>query len=940
MTQPANPALARNASYRHDSRQGSKAILILALAATPLFPQVMVDTFAGGKIRSGVPAQDVALSQFGGIAFDSAGNLVLCDQTSNVIRRIRTDGTIETLAGNGTTGFSGDGGAALSAALNQPALPRYDAQGNLYFSDSANFRIRRVDSKGVITSIAGTGVPFQTGMDLEGPALSRSLNTLGDLAVDPAGNIYFTFAYNSDLIRRVTSAGRLEIFAGVPHPDCPNCTTGDGNPAKGARIAPGLLAADGKGNLYFSEYVFSDVGYAAHIRRIAPDGTLTPFAGYGPIPTTGGTVDDEGMPAVGLSIYQIGAMTADASGNLYFVQTNRPVRSSVGARIRRIDTSGVVNTLAGGPVTSPSPDGPPLQTAISPTSLAADTHGNVAFTDTLQSTIATNVGVVREVTAQATLKTIAGGAPKAAPDGTPARDAWLLNPTSITFNRAGDLFIAEFGSCLIRKIGANGLLTTAAGTGKCGASLPVTPNTTQDLTPPTAFVVDPQGGFYVLDSFGNSYRIAADGKLAPAGFPPTLGSGKIAIDGKGRVLLMSMFALFRISADGKQETIVAMPSQPGVPPQGFGPTSLGGIGTDPVGNVYFTGTYLGSPTDYIFRVNDDGTVTQVYGSVANPLHLSTFIPSLAVDNTPNVWLGNTLVNAGGTLTLGRQEPGYSGDGGLAQSARFNSTQSAISPVTGELYLLDSGRIRKLTGPAPARPGLIQDGGIVNAVSYTGGGIAPGELISIFGFFGPGTSPDINVPENNRIPWALGRTKVLFDGNPGAITVWSTFQINVFVPYWLTPGKSTVVTIQTDTVLSPPVVVPVVSAAPGLATADQSGSGQGAILNQDLSLNGPANPAARGSIISLFGTGEGLTSPLLPSGDLSLSTPYSTTVALVTATIGGQPAEVTYAGAAPLAPVGIFQINVKIPAAVSPGAASVAVSVGGIATTKSVTVAVR
>ena len=137
---------------------------------------------------------------------------------------------------------------------------------------------------------------------------------------------------------------------------------------------------------------------------------------------------------------------------------------------------------------------------INPGSLAADTHGNVAFTDTLQSTIATNVGVVREVTAQSTLINLAGAAPKPAPDGTPARDAWLLNPTSITFNRAGDLFIAEFGSCLIRKIGANGLLATAAGTGKCGTSLPATPNTTQDLTPPAAIVVDPQGGFYVLDT--------------------------------------------------------------------------------------------------------------------------------------------------------------------------------------------------------------------------------------------------------------------------------------------------------------------------------------------------------------------------------------------------------------------------------------------------------
>jgi uncharacterized protein (TIGR03437 family) len=257
--------------------------------------------------------------------------------------------------------------------------------------------------------------------------------------------------------------------------------------------------------------------------------------------------------------------------------------------------------------------------------------------------------------------------------------------------------------------------------------------------------------------------------------------------------------------------------------------------------------------------------------------------------------------------------------------------------------LDSGRIRKISGASPARPANITAGGIVNAVSYTGGGIAPGELIAIFGFFAsgfPSADLQINAPENNRIPWVLGRTKVLFDGYPGAITAWSPTQINVFVPYWLTPGKPTVVTVQSDAAVSPPLPVPVVSAAPGLATTDQSGSGPGAILNQDLSLNGSANPAARGSIISLFGTGEGRISPQLLWGDQSISTPYSTPVAPVTATIGGQPAEVTYAGAAPLAPVGIFQINVRIPAAVSPGAAPVTVSVGGIPTTKSVTVAVR
>ncbi len=929
MTLPLDPAPARHASYPNDPRPGSKSVLLIfVLAAAPLYSQVMVDTFAGGKIRSGVPAQEVSLTQLGGIVFDPAGNIVLCDQTSNVIRRIRPDGTIETLAGNGTTGFNGDGGPALNAALNQPALPRFDGQGNLYFADTSNYRIRRVDSKGIITTIAGSGVPFELGMDLEGPALSRSLNTIFDLAVDPPGNVYLTISYNSEVIRRVTTSGRLEIFAGVLRPDCPYCMDGDNGPALAAQIAPGFLAADGKGNIYFSESGFS----GTHIRRIATDGIITRFAGYGPAPINGTAVDDETQPALNIFITGIGGMAADSAGNLYYIDTAITSRTPA-LRIRRIDTNGIVNTIAGGPAFSPTSDGPPLMTAIHPGSIASDAHGNVAFTDTLPAN-----PVVREVTAQATLITLAGGTPRPAPDGTPARDAWLLYPAAIAFNRTGDLFIAETGSCLIRKIGANGLLTTAAGTGKCGTSSPVGPNTTQDIDPPTFITADNQGRLYMLGFDGNSYVITSDGKVAPTGFMQTLGPGKIAVDAKGRVYLMGLINLIRISPDGKQETIVAMPSQPGVPPPGFGPTSLGGLGTDPAGNIYFTGTYLGAPTFYVFRVNDDGTLTTVYGSTANPL-LFGYVPSLAVDTNGIAWLGTKFVNPTGAYTLGQPYPGYSGDGGPAQSARFNVSSGVFAP-NGDLYLLDGTRIRKLTGLTPVKPAAIAGGAIVNALSYTGGAIAPGELISIFGSGFAASGLQVNALVNNGVPWVLDQTKVLFDGNPGAIVAMTPTQINVFVPYWVTPGKSTAVIVQTDTAVSSPVQVPVAAAAPGLATADQSGSGQGAVVNQDSSINSTANSAPRGSVISLFGTGEGPISPQLVPGALSLSTPYSTPVAPVTVTIGGQPAAISYAGAAPLEPIGIFQINVKIPDTVPPGPATVIVSVGGIATSKNVNVAVR
>jgi len=446
----------------------------------------------------------------------------------------------------------------------------------------------------------------------------------------------------------------------------------------------------------------------------------------------------------------------------------------------------------------------------------------------------------------------------------------------------------------------------------------------------------------MLDTFGNSYAIGTDGKVAPLAYPPVLGPGaKLTIDSKDRVYVLGLLSLIRISPDGKQETIVSPPTQPGIPPAGFGPTSLGGIGVDPAGNVYFTGSYLGPPGGYIFRVNDDGTFTRLYGGF--PRLLSVITRSLAADSNGNVWLTSgpvSVVNASGIWTLGRQEGGDSGDGGPAQSARFNASALSLAP-NGDLYVMDNNRVRRLTGLGAAKPApAIAPGGIVNAASYTGGAIAPGELVSIFGSnFGP-PGLTVNLPENNRIPSDLGSTKVLFDGDAGAITAITPTQINVIVPYWVEPGRSTSVTVQVDERVSSAVSIPVAKTSPGLSTADRSGSGQGAILNQDGSINSAANPAARGSVVSFFGTGEGRISPQPRWGELSISTPLSKPLEPVSVTIGEVQAEVTYAGSAPLLPAGVFQINARTPGTVASGSARVSLSVGEVSTPKQVTVAVR
>jgi uncharacterized protein (TIGR03437 family) len=251
------------------------------------------------------------------------------------------------------------------------------------------------------------------------------------------------------------------------------------------------------------------------------------------------------------------------------------------------------------------------------------------------------------------------------------------------------------------------------------------------------------------------------------------------------------------------------------------------------------------------------------------------------------------------------------------------------------------RIRELTGlgAVTATP-AISSGGIVNALSYTGGTVAPGEVISIFGSnFGSNGS---NGAVNNAIPVAVGRTKVVIaNGNYSVPFLAVTAnQINAIIPYGLPSTGSLSVAVQVDDVLSPAVSVPIATAAPGLATANASGAGEGAILNQDGSVNSSTNPAPRGSYISLFGTGAGVSTPQIPDGALVLSTPYPMPQANVTVTVGGQQAPTQYIGAAPTLPNGVFQINAQIPTNIPAGNAAVVVTIGGIATSQLVTVAVR
>jgi len=229
--------------------------------------------------------------------------------------------------------------------------------------------------------------------------------------------------------------------------------------------------------------------------------------------------------------------------------------------------------------------------------------------------------------------------------------------------------------------------------------------------------------------------------------------------------------------------------------------------------------------------------------------------------------------------------------------------------------------------------------ILHAASFTEGPVAPGEIVSIFGDnIGPAV-PAASVPSGGFIPNQLAGVAASFDGALAPLLYASSSQINAIVPFAVTDKTSTLaqVTYNGNTVLS--LNLPVNGASPGLFTFDSSGVGQAAVLNQDFSMNSSANAAAKGSLVMLFATGAGQTDPPGIDGKITQDDLPAPKL-LVTVSVAGQPAEVTYRGNAPGLVAGALQVNARIPDNIASGAATVVLTVGGIPSQPGTTLAVR
>lgn len=235
--------------------------------------------------------------------------------------------------------------------------------------------------------------------------------------------------------------------------------------------------------------------------------------------------------------------------------------------------------------------------------------------------------------------------------------------------------------------------------------------------------------------------------------------------------------------------------------------------------------------------------------------------------------------------------------------------------------------------------------VINAADHTAGKVTPGEIIVLFpSNAGPAALAGSTPNQDGKVPTLLGETRVLFDGIAAPMAYSVAGQLGAVVPYEIADRKTTDVVVEYQGVRSPPVTMDVAVSAPAVFTLDLSGKGQAAILNDTGCCNSARNPATRGTIVSLYATGEGQTKPLGVSGNISVYsrlTDYPVPELPVQVTVGGQPAEIFYAGEAPHAVAGLLQVNFRVPPRAPLGdAIPIVLKVGNSQSVDGITMAVR
>ncbi len=982
--------------------------------------------------------------------------LFLTDIQNQRIRRIDPFGIITTVAGTGQRGFGGDGGLATQASLRDPAgTLALDGLGNLYFSDTANHRVRRINLLGIISTVAGSSTGGFGGDG--GPATSGFLRRPVGVAVDITGALYIADSGN-DRIRRVAPDGTIStvVGGGMSNPDAADFSTDVilAGPAgilvvpRGVFIsdsgnnrvlaAPGVFATPGpvtvlpsrldfeaklggelpapKGMLLFSPDL-SEFAFRAEASTVSDEDWLVvrPRIGFAPsalpvfaksgnlpagfyqgsitfavaqatnspvtVPVTLTITDEppalavapdrlafsamEGSnpPPQALRISNAGGGTLDWTADVIlpaaaalagaFPQINLSANVGTGTTPVRVsvDTTGVGPGSYQAAILVRTPSGPVAGSRIIP--VLVQVARATAVLQTSQSGLifvgvegsgelpSRNFNVVNagsgDMLWMVEIRSISGGnwLTVAPTDGTSTADQ---APPPVVFSADATGFSAGSYHAVvrIRAPGAanspqfvhavlnvlppgstpppqpfpSGLLFLANAGGAPPAAQQVRVFTGGSAAvnfsvSPTA--IDDEGWLRVNPSNGTAsatnpgeLNVRVDPSALVAG--PYRGLVNVALsDGSTRsvnvLLVVAPPGTFTTSGTTSGTTPGSALAPPRAAQEACTPSKLALVHAGLVSNF---ASPVGWPVPLVVQVTDDCGSAQ-----ANAAVITTFSsgdPAIVMANLQNGLYSGTWTPASAASVVT-----------ITSTAVATGFEQATTQISGAIG-------------ANAVPQVFR-GGAVHAASFDKGApLAPG---SVFSIFGTNLAADQFFAQTVPLPTELGGLSATLGNFDVPLFFTSGGQVNAQVPFDLPPDSSSQLVVKVGEAFTVPETINLSAVQPGIFTVNQSGSGPGAILDANFALVSSSNPVRAGDVIQIFCTGLGATSPPVPSGEFSPSSPPATVVNPVTATVEGLDAPVLFGGLAP-GFVGLYQVNVQIPAGVSSGEIELVLTQQGVA----------
>ena len=577
--------------------------------------------------EDGNPAIDAKLNKPRGLYVDGSGNIYIADTDNHCIRKVDTEGTITTIAGTGGEGgYFGDDGPATGAKLNKPHAIYMDSSGeNIYIADTDNHRVRKVDTEtGIITTIAGTGADDYSGDD--GPATGAMLKKPRGLYVDGSGNIYIADTDNH-CIRKIDTEGFITTIAGTGEE---RGYFGDDGLATLSKLnKPHAIYMDPSGeNIYIAD---TD---NHRIRKVDTEGDITTIAGTG----VEGYSGDFG-PAIDAKLNKPRGLYIDTFGKIYIADTDNHC-------IRKVDTEGIITTLVGTSVEFNKPH-----------AIYMDPSGeNIYIADT-------DNHCIRKVDAEGLITIIAGTFTEDGYSGDNglATDAELKKPRGLYIDPSENIYIADTDNHCIRKVDAEtGIITTVIGTG-------IT------LNKPSAIYMDPSGeNIYIADTDNHCIQKVDAGGLI------TLIAGTLEEDG--------------YSGDDGPATEAKL-------------NKPKGLYIDGSGNIYIADTdnhcirKVDAGTGFITTIagtggeggysGDDGLATLAKLNKPHAIYMDPSGENIYIADTDNHCV--RMVDTEGDITTiaGTGVEGYSGNGEDATDAELNKPRGIYIDTSGDIYIADT-----------------------------------------------------------------------------------------------------------------------------------------------------------------------------------------------------------------------------------------------------------